>query len=351
MPASANIWHFTAAGRAALADGANQGMREVRFTKMAIGTGSGSGGSADDAIAALRTQNGASVAVGGSTMVQGRVALRATFTRAARVDVTEVGVFARIGAAGAEFLAAYWSDDGRVAVSVAQEPTVIAGVVDLQSAAAAVAVTLEPALTLNPPAARFVDLTDTDEALLAGRFLQVDAAAKTLGQKTAAEVLSALLAGLPAERYVRTRVAEGVRSFEVLTAAELAAALEGLLVMRQVATMQSAQVAVGAGWTDSGLEATLTVAAGRKVTVIADVSVQNGTGTYEMRVVRGAHVVATADDIASTAGYPPMQLAATDTPPAGEHTYKVQARAISNPTIARLHTSRVSRLIVTEVRA
>ena len=129
------------------------------------------------------------------------------------------------------FLAAYWTDGGRVATAVEQEPTVIAGVVDLQSAAADVAVTLNPALTLNPPAATFVGLMDTDSALLSGRYLRVNDGGDRVSQEAPPAVLSALLTGLPGDHYLRTQVAGGVRSLQALTAMQLATALQEFLSM------------------------------------------------------------------------------------------------------------------------
>ena len=292
MPAGANIWHVTAAGRAALMDGNNRGSREVQFTTMAIGTGSGPGGAADDAVVALRQQVGAAENVSGSTMVQGRVAVQATFNRAMEVEVAEVGVFARIGQ-GAEFLAAYWTDGGRIAATVvAAQPTVLAGVVDLQTAAADVAVTLEPALTLNPPAATFVELTDTPAALISGRILRVNGAGDAVGQETPASVLSALLGGLPAPRYLRTRIAGGVRSLEAFTPAQLADTLAGLGVALRVFTAAGNLaapaaarrwliVASGGGGGGGGSGALAVGAAGDATTVVGpgvSVEAQGGAG-------------------------------------------------------------------------
>ncbi len=152
MATPTNVWRFTNAGRAAIMDGANRGVADVQFRTMAIGSGFGPGGAADDARTALRAQV-ATAATSGTTAVQGRIALQATFAPAAVVAVTEVGVMARVGDAGAEFLAAYWTDGGRVIARGGNGSTIVlAGSIDLQAAAADVDVTLQPALTITPPA-------------------------------------------------------------------------------------------------------------------------------------------------------------------------------------------------------
>ena len=238
MP-GANVWHFTAAGRAAVMDGSNRGINGVTFTRMAIGTGQGPGGAADDARVALRQQVGVEN-LGGSTAVEGRVAVEAAFTPANTVDVTEVGVFARVGA-GAEFLAAYWTDGGRaIARAGGGDTIVLAGVLDLQSAAADVNVALAPALTLNPPTRRSTDLVDFPGPLVAGRFLQVNAAADAVDQKTAAQVLSTLLSGLASERFLRTVITGGQRQLEGVTLNALAIELMGLAITLRV--FQASQV-------------------------------------------------------------------------------------------------------------
>ena len=184
--AAANLWRITDAGRAALADGQNRGVREIQFTSLAVGSGSGPGGAADDARTALRTQTDTGVLTGSTSLV-GRIALQATIVATAAYNVTEVGLFALIGA-GQPFLAAYWTDGGRAvaAASGAGDTLVLAGVIDIQAAAADVTVTVAPALTLNAPV-----------------------------------TLSELLAGLADDAFVRVQLAAGVRSLVGLTRAEL----------------------------------------------------------------------------------------------------------------------------------
>ena len=209
--AAANLWRITDAGRAALADGQNRGVREIQFASLAVGSGSGPGGAGDDARTALRTQTDTGVLTG-STSLAGRIALQATIVATAAYDVTEVGLFARIGAAGQPFLAAYWTDGGRAvaAASGAGDTLVLAGVIDLQAAAADVTVTVAPALTLNAPV-----------------------------------TLSELLAGLADDAFVRVALAGGVRSLVGLTASEL----QDLLIA-PATIWPTADNATPAGWAE-----------------------------------------------------------------------------------------------------
>lgn len=142
---------LTDLGRAALADGDNRGTQAVRLTKMAIGDGSGTGGAPNDGRAALRSQR-AVVALGGTTMVSGRIAVRGEFTPGAAYGVTELGLLGQVGT-DPEFLAAYWTDGGeRLASTVANTRLVIAGSLDIAPAAAEVTVTLDASVSLGDPA-------------------------------------------------------------------------------------------------------------------------------------------------------------------------------------------------------
>lgn len=142
---------ITDAGRAALADGTNRGTNAVRLTKMAIGSGQGPGGAADDGRTALRNQR-AAVALGGSTMVSGRIAVRGEFNPAAAYGVTELGLLGRVGA-DPEILVAYWTDGGeRLASTVADTRLVIAGSIDIAPAAAEVTVNVAASVSLGDPA-------------------------------------------------------------------------------------------------------------------------------------------------------------------------------------------------------
>lgn len=142
---------ITNAGREALADGTNRGTNAVRLTKMAIGDGSGTGGAADDGRTALRNQR-AVVALGGSTMVSGRIAVCGEFNPAAAYGVTEVGLLGRVGT-DPEILVAYWTDDGeRLASTVAGTRLLIAGVLDISAWEAEVDVTIDASVSLGDPA-------------------------------------------------------------------------------------------------------------------------------------------------------------------------------------------------------
>ena len=142
---------ITDLGRAALADGANRGTNAIRLTKMVIGDGQGPGGEADDGRAALRNQR-AAVALVGSTMVSGRIAVRGEFNPAAAYGVTELGLLGRVGA-GAEELYAYWTDAGALLASTVDGTRlVIAGSLDIAPAAAEVMVTVDATITLGDPA-------------------------------------------------------------------------------------------------------------------------------------------------------------------------------------------------------
>ena len=142
---------LTDLGKAALADGTNRGTNAVRLTKMAIGSGQGPGGAADDSRAALRNQR-AVVAIGGSTMVSGRIAVRGEFNPAAAYGVTELGLLGRVGR-NPEILVAYWTDGGeRLASTVADTRLVIAGSIDIAPAAAEVTVNVAASVSLGDPA-------------------------------------------------------------------------------------------------------------------------------------------------------------------------------------------------------
>ncbi len=176
-----NLWRITAAGRAALLDGANRGTRQVVFTQLAAGSGSAAAGAANDGLTALRTPVD-TAPLSGSTQVEGRLALQATLTASKAYQITEAGLMARIGDDGAEFLAAYWTDGGRAiaAAAAAGDTIVLAGVVDIQAAAADVDVTLAPALTLVP-AVRLGLVALVDAAAIAWDLAAAPNAAVELG--------------------------------------------------------------------------------------------------------------------------------------------------------------------------
>lgn len=166
-----NAWKLTAAGRAAVMDGANRRTRAVTMRTVAVGSGHGApAAGATSARTALRSQRDTAAAEG-RTSISGRIAVRATILPSADYNVTEVGLFAQI-AAEAPFLFAYWTDDGRALLRAGRGVrTIVAGVIDLAGAAAEASVTVSPAVTFTP-ADTFVRLGDTPAALVAGSYLR-----------------------------------------------------------------------------------------------------------------------------------------------------------------------------------
>lgn len=147
-------------GRNAILDDENVGTRAVQITKLALGAGSGTGGADDDGRTTLRDQRDI-VAATGSASVAGQIAVRGEFTSANAYAATEMGLFARIGAGGAEFLFAYWTDDGTVFINKpASLRTIVATTIALVRSAAAVEVTLAPEINVGTVAA-LLDLTDS----------------------------------------------------------------------------------------------------------------------------------------------------------------------------------------------
>ena len=195
---------LTTAGRTALADGANVGANAVRLTHVAIGDGSGPGGADDDGLSALRSERDR-VAAAGSAPVERRIAFRGDFMPAAAYDVTEVGVFGNApGEASA--LLAYWSDGGAVIGSaVAGTKLVVAAVLEFVAAAAEVAVTLNPTISLGgdglpATAARrgIVELATSDEAK-AGMDEERAVTPKAVRDAASATAASLLPGGAPAD--------------------------------------------------------------------------------------------------------------------------------------------------------
>lgn len=166
-----NAWKLTTAGRTALMDGTNRRTRAIAMRTIAIGSGHGAApAGATSARTALRNQRDTGAA-GGRTAVSGRIAVSATITPGATYDVKEVGLFGQI-AAEAPFLLAYWTDGGRALMRASQGArAVVAGVIDLASAAAEVNVTVSPSVQF-PAVDSFVDLDDTPAALVAGGYLR-----------------------------------------------------------------------------------------------------------------------------------------------------------------------------------
>ena len=162
---------LTDAGRAAMMDGTNRQMRAIQIRSLQIGDGLGPGGAADDSRVALRSERG-SDAVVGTTMVSGRLAVRATFTPTTVYAVTEVGLIARIGNSGADFLFAYLvvpDTADAVATTVSGFTLIIAGVIDASNSVAEMNVTIDASITFGGPAT-WVDLNDTPGMISPDRY-------------------------------------------------------------------------------------------------------------------------------------------------------------------------------------
>lgn len=197
---------LTTAGRAAIADGANVGLNQITLTHLAIGDGQGQVGITDAARTTLRNERLRSALVGsGGSVGAARVGVRASFTGApgsSTWNVTEAGIVARIGAAGAEFLFAYGAVAGGadpLATIGAGVSTTIAADLRIVASAADVAVTVAPSISVAGATA-FTELTDTPGALLAGRYYRADATGSALEAVTPA-VLAAQLAPLMVTRW------------------------------------------------------------------------------------------------------------------------------------------------------
>lgn len=215
------LLRITDAGRAALADGANVGVAGVRITKVLVGSGQGPGGAGDDTRVALRNQRDSAVA-GGSTMVPARVLVRGDVAATASYNITEVGLEARVGAAGAPFLFAYWSNAGEVfAAAVAGVVVLVVAAIDVvPETPAELSVDVSPTVQAEF-SSTFAGLTDTPSGgLAAGAYYRVRNVGDALAlvAATAAEVLADLFSGIASARYIR-KTGGG---FQALTRGEVA---------------------------------------------------------------------------------------------------------------------------------
>ena len=189
---------LTDAGRAALADATNRAVNNVQLRSFAIGSGLGPGGAMDDSRTTLRSQqNRANLT--GTTMVSGRLAVRAEFAPTSVYSVTEAGIVARIGAAGAEFLLAYWAVADvadALATTVSGVTLIVAGVIDVTHASAEVDVTVSANITFGGPGT-LVALTDAPNHFDADKYLRANNAG-TAGIWDEAPPVLATEAALPA---------------------------------------------------------------------------------------------------------------------------------------------------------
>ena len=248
----------TAAGRAALASDDHVGANRIVITRVLVGSGQGPGGAADDARRALRNQRDVATA-GGSTTVPARIHVRGDVQPTAAYNITEIGLEARIGD-GAPFLFAYWSNAGAIyAAAVVGVTVVIVAAIDVASdAPATVTISGDPAVTVAYPST-FTVLADTPAAIEAGRIVRGNAAASALEMATPAAVLSAMLTGIPAGRYLRVRDTGGVLSLEARTPAQIAAEmvrhwnLAANHHARTAASVVATVSGIPAGWTCTGV--------------------------------------------------------------------------------------------------
>lgn len=189
---------LTDAGRAALADATNRAVNNVQLRSFAIGSGTGPGGEMDDSRAALRSQQNRADLTG-TTLVSGRLAVRAEFAPTSVFAVTEAGILARIGDAGAEFLLAYWAVADvadALATTISGVTLIVAGVLDVTHAAAEVDVTVSADITFGGPGT-LVALTDAPDQFDADKYFRANNAG-TAGIWDEAPPVVATEAALPA---------------------------------------------------------------------------------------------------------------------------------------------------------
>ena len=225
---------LTTAGRTAILDDDNTGTAAVTITKLALGAGSGTGGAADDARTTLRDQRDIVAVSGASDEAAGQIAVLAEFDSAGSYAATELGLFAKIGRDGAEFLFAYWTDGGTAFINKpANLRTFVAATVSIVNSEADVKVTVSAKVTLGTVGA-LTDLTDAPSSYVnaARRKVAVNAAGNAVefvsgllpSEITAVTALiTAALAGYATQAWVRAR---GYRTGVQVTAA-IAAALAG----------------------------------------------------------------------------------------------------------------------------
>ena len=148
---------LTSVGGGKLADSANAALNNVQLRQMAVGSGSGPG-TADDADArtTLRSQEAISALEGSAQPDSGRIGATATFAALTAgdpdVEIREIGIFARVGDSGTEFLLAYGARpaaDTALTTLADTGPTVVAGVIDISSSSADVAITVDPTITFQ----------------------------------------------------------------------------------------------------------------------------------------------------------------------------------------------------------
>ena len=144
-----------AAGRAALVDSGNTGTNAVEITRVALGAGLAPADADDDARTALRNEQDEAAATGAAAAA-GDLAVRADIAPTASYSVTEMGLFARIGSGGDEFLFGYWAVSdaaSAMAAAVANGATITVAAV-IRVAGSAADVEVAPSLDLTIAAVR-----------------------------------------------------------------------------------------------------------------------------------------------------------------------------------------------------
>ena len=170
---------LTDAGRAAIMGAAKRQIRNVQIRSLAIGTGTGPGGADDDVRTTLRAEIARAAPTTASPSTAGRIVVRGDFAPASHFTVTEVGLVARIGGSGAEFLLAYGAVPSAAAAIAAAVPGVVLIVVAVLEATHALAdipVSVGAPVTLGDAADRYPALTDTPDDYIAARYARVNAA-------------------------------------------------------------------------------------------------------------------------------------------------------------------------------
>ena len=208
--------HFelTTAGLAALTT--DQGTAAVQIRRIQLGSGGRDDLSAANR-AALETPRDSAPVAGSAGSIDSGVLLSAEVAATAGYQVTEIGIWARIGDAGVEFLLAYWASSTPAAAAVTGVTLLVPAALQIVDAAADVTVTVSPSLTLAG-VGTYLGLPDTPNALVAGAYQRVTSPNPVaLESVSRAQVLDDLLGQLNGEG--NTKVLRGGRSwYELLTA-------------------------------------------------------------------------------------------------------------------------------------
>ena len=210
--------YLTTAARNQLADAAGPALAALTLTRLQVGSGSGPGGAADGGRTALRAPRDAA-AVAELDAPDGTLAVAAETTGTADYDVTEAGLFGRVGA-GAELLVAYWSNSGAVLAGVANGGTLeLAATLGIQDVTG-------PAVALSQdvpgPPGLPGDCAQTEAGLAA---CEADLATRTTGLAACEADLATRTTGLAACEAARnTALADAMAAREALAGDHLVTA-------------------------------------------------------------------------------------------------------------------------------